>query len=197
MEEINGIILAGGESMRMGQNKAFLRWGEGTLIESIINKLEALFCTVFIVAKHSRDYSQLGTKILKDSFPGEGALVGIYTALLHSPGWVFVTGCDTPFLNTELIQYMCHSRRGYDAVVPCPGISPPDGWEPLHALYSRRCLKVVEKQLKKRDFKVMHLFSEIKVRKIGLKEVRRFDPELLSFFNINTPQDWEKAGQLL
>jgi molybdopterin-guanine dinucleotide biosynthesis protein A len=125
-----------------------------------------------------------------DLYPGKGSLIGIYTGLVHSANFLnLAVACDMPFLNLDLLRYMVNISPGFDVVIPRIG----DQMEPLHAVYSRNCLGPMEKLIKQGNLKVTGFFDSVKVKYIEKEELDRFDPERLSFFNINTEADLERA----
>jgi molybdopterin-guanine dinucleotide biosynthesis protein A len=128
-----------------------------------------------------------------DLYPETGSLIGIYTGLVHSSNFLnLVVACDMPFLNLELLRYMIKVAPGFDVVVPGIG----DKMEPLHAVYSKNCIKPMEDLIKQGNLKVTGFFDSVKVRYVGEEELNRFDPEHLSFFNINTEADLKRARML-
>jgi molybdopterin-guanine dinucleotide biosynthesis protein A len=190
---MTGIILAGGEGRRMGRiNKAFLRI-EG---ERIVDRTKALFLQLFdeviIVTNKPLEFIDLGIRTVADLIPGKGSLGGVYTGLFHaSHPKSFVVACDMPFLKKEVIQYMVELAAEYDVVVPV-GTA---GMEPLHAIYSRRCMKPMERQIENDDLKLISIYSKLKVKKVQEEELSRLDPDLLSFRNINTLDEYERVKQ--
>ncbi|MBW1864215.1 MAG: molybdenum cofactor guanylyltransferase [Deltaproteobacteria bacterium] len=113
-----------------------------------------------------------------------------YTRTDHA----FIAACDTPFLKMDLIKTIVqHADRGIDVVLP----RTVNGVEPLCAVYSRRCLQTVQNSLERNNFKISNLFSKLKVREIPEAVLRKTDPGLVSFFNINTPDDLEKANRMI
>lgn len=128
-----------------------------------------------------------------DLYPGKGALGGIYTGLVSSANFHNLTvACDMPFLNIELLRYMIELCPGFDAVVPRVGRNV----EPLHAIYSKNCLDPIARLLKHGNLQIGNLFNSVKVRYIEQDEIDKFDPEHLSFFNVNTKADLERAWEL-
>ena len=140
------------------------------------------------------DSVYLKGKVVVDLYPGKAALGGIYTGLMcaDTPSSV-VVGCDMPFLNGDLLQHLIDSSTGYDTVVPRMGKM----LEPLHAVYSKRCLDSIEQLLSKGVVAIWHLFDLVKTRYVDEDEINRFDPKHSSFFNINTQGDLEKARSLV
>jgi len=187
---MTGIILAGGESRRIGRNKALLKIGGKQVIKLIVEKLKVVFDNVLIVANSSFDYQFLGVKVVQDIISKKGPLGGIYTGLLTSQSkYNFICGCDMPFLSLDLLKFMISEINDSDIVVPVV-----KGFlEPLHSIYSKRCLPAVRSHLKAEDLKVKNFFPEVKCRYLPEFKIKKHDPELLSFFNLNTPQLLELA----
>lgn len=195
----SGIVLAGGRSRRLGRAKALEPFQGEPLIRRVIDRLSRITDDlVFVVNDHeqasalpisSRD-TDLTYEIVIDKYPDGGSLGGIYTGLLAANSqWAFVVACDMPFLNVELMRHMLSMRDGQDVVVP-----RNDGYpEPTHALYSKSCLPFIEKRLKRDDLKIARFFDEIRVRFLDEAEVRGLDEDLLSFFNVNTQDDLDRA----
>ena len=195
----SGIVLAGGRSRRLGRAKALEPFQGEPLIRRVIDRLSRITDDlVFVVNDHeqasalpisSRD-TDLTYEIVIDKYPDGGSLGGIYTGLLAANSqWAFVVACDMPFLNVELMRHMLSMRDGQDVVVP-----RTDGYpEPTHALYSKSCLPFIEKRLKRDDLKIARFFDEIRVRFLDEAEVRGLDGDLLSFFNVNTQDDLDRA----
>jgi len=193
MLTISCIVLAGGESARIGTDKAFLKIGGKTLIEQILEKLLRIGDDVIVVTNSPERYNHLGVRLVSDISPGKGALGGIYSGLKASKNeYSFVVACDMPFLNVNLIRYMTLLASGHDVVIPrVNGLL-----EPLHAIYSKRCIPSIERLLEKDDLKIVRFFSDVRVRYVEEEEINVLDPKHLSFFNINTLEDLEKARKL-
>ena len=190
-KEMVGVILAGGRSRRMGTDKAFLEIGGVPLIERVIGVLSPIFPTLAIVLKESKKFSSIkGVQLVQDLFPEQHALGGIYTALSHFRGKdCFVFSCDLPFLNPGLIRTMMREMNGYDALIP----QSRHGLEPLHALYSGECLDGIERQIHERNWNLEALLQKIKFGILNPALLHVIDPEELSFLNINTPEESQRA----
>jgi len=190
---MNAIILAGGKNKRMAKDKAFLELGGKAIIEIIIEKFKLLFKEIIIVTNLSEGYKHLGVKIIKDTIPYCGPLGGLYSGLKKSKSsYNFVTGCDTPFLKISLIKHLVDNCRGSEVTIP-----KFDGFlEPLCAVYSKNCLEAMKEELGKHNFAIRSIFTKVRMRYIPKKKLLEFDPDLISFFNINTPKDIEKARGL-
>jgi molybdenum cofactor guanylyltransferase len=184
--KLTGIILAGGKNLRMGKNKAFLSVHGQRIIDRTRDLFVEIFDEVLLVTNSPLEYLDLNLRMCTDLYPGKGSLGGIFTGLFHaSNSHAFVAACDMPFLNRALIEHLGTFIPGYDIVIP----KTDDGLQPLHAIYSQKCLPFMEELMAQNDFKILNFFHKVKKREVPAEEIRSFDPELLSFFNINTPED--------
>ena len=197
---ITAVILAGGRSRRLGRDKAVEPFDGEPLIRRVIRRASeavAAASVVVVVADAERaaalpldDHHRTAV----DIFPDCGSLGGIYTGLDAAPtDWALVAACDMPFLCEPLLSHLAGLRADVDAVVPMVDGRP----EPTHALYSRRCLPAIEARLQARELKISGFFEDVAVRYVPEDEVRSFDPDLLSFFNINRPEDLTRAQELV
>lgn len=192
--KITGIILAGGENLRMGKNKAFLVVNGQRIIDRTKKLFAELFDEVLMVTNSPLEYLDLNLRLVSDLCPGKGSLGGIYTGLFYaSHSHAFVAACDMPFLNKALIGHLIALSPGYDIVIP----KTDDGLQPLHAIYSQKCLRFMEDLLRKDDLKIIDFFSKIKKREVPTEEILPIDPRLASFFNVNTPEDLAYAQDYL
>ena len=188
---MTGIILAGGKGSRIKRNKAFLEIEGKKVIEKILNVLSSLFDENIIVIGHPDNlYDNLGVKVVTDLIPGKDSLGGIYTGLQSSSyHHSFIVACDMPFINMELIKYLKSIVDDYDVVVPMVSSHS----EPLHAIYSKRCLEHIEKLINEDNLRILDFYQQVRVRTVSDREVRRFDPRMRSFFNVNTQDDLKEA----
>jgi molybdopterin-guanine dinucleotide biosynthesis protein A len=189
INDVTGVILAGGKSTRYGKNKAFQTVNGIPLIEMVLSVMGSLFEELIIIANTPHSYSHLELPVYEDLIVGLGPLGGILTGLTAvSREAAFFVACDMPSLNTALIRHMVTCKDGFDAVVP--RISGQ--MEALHALYRTTCIPVIRSLIDARKYQVIRFFPEVSVRYVDENEIRQFDPELSSFFNINTPQELKK-----
>ena len=132
--------------------------------------------------------------MIVDLYPGKGALGGIYTGLANADSFYsLVVGCDMPFINRDLLCYLIDLAPGFDVVVP-----RIDGmYEPLHAVYSKGCLTSIRDLMNQDRVRISQLFNLVKTRYVGKDEITKFDPQCLSFFNVNTRGDLRKARKLI
>jgi molybdenum cofactor guanylyltransferase len=187
---MTGIVLAGGENRRMGTDKAFLEIAGCPLIERIFRSLKSLSWEIIVVTNTPDRYASYGVTVVRDFFDKRGPLTGIYSGLQKSNDeYNFVIACDMPFLNTRLMAYMAALADGYDIVVP----AIDDLLEPLHAIYRKGIIPVIESRIKKDDQRIRSMFGVLRVRYVQKEQIDCFDPERKSFKNLNTPQDYEEA----
>lgn len=191
---ITGIILAGGESRRMGGvNKALLRIAGTTIIEHVASVLGQVFAHVIIVANKPDDFRFLDLPIVPDIKIGCGSLGGLHAGLSScSGGYGFLVGCDMPFLQPPPIRFMAERVDDHDVVIP----RIRGHLEPLHALYSVRCIPHIEHLLQGGDLKILHLFPEVDVFEVPESDLRAFDEDLRFVINLNTLEDLENARRL-
>ena len=194
---VSGIVLAGGSSSRLGQNKALVRVAGRSLIERVLDVLSPLISDVWLVTQNGYDaelFAGLGLPIVIDIYSGAGTLGGLHAGLsAMRTEYGLVVGCDMPFLNADLLGFMISQTRGYDVVMPRIG----KYHEPLHALYARRCVPAMERSIQAGRRRILHALSDARIRYIEEAEVDHFDPSRLSFFNVNTPEELERARALL
>lgn len=191
MPNIVGVILAGGKSRRMGVDKTFLEIGGVPLIERAVQTLLPLFPTVAIVSKEVEKFHLVkGVSLVRDLFPEQHALGGIYTALSYFQGkGCFIFACDLPFLNPSLISFMIQKMNGYDILVP----KSHHGLEPLHAIYSKRCLGAMEELIRQKEWGLKSFIRGAHYGLVNSTTLHTFDPEEISFLNVNTPEEFQKA----
>lgn len=186
---MTGVILCGGESSRMGQNKAFIEIQGKRIIDRTVNLFGELFDEVLLVTNSPLDYLDLNVRIVTDLIPKKGSLGGIYTGLFFSTSpQAFFVGCDMPFLETKVIRLFLDLSEEADIVV----FRAEQRWEPLHAVYSRKCIKPIERLMTQGDLKIIKAYKGMKVREVTKSELEQVDPEMYSLMNINTPEDLKK-----
>ncbi len=183
---VTGVILAGGKNIRMGGSKAFLEIAGQRIIDRTVELFKGIFSQVILVTHTPLKYSYLDIEIVIDIVPKRGALIGIYTGIFYSSHpYCFVTACDMPFLNRKVIEYMITISKDYDVVIP----HLSDGYHPLHAIYSKKCIHSIEKLIHEDNLKIIDFFDKIKAKEVTTDEINSLDPTLNSFLNINTPED--------
>jgi molybdopterin-guanine dinucleotide biosynthesis protein A len=189
---VTGIVLAGGVSQRMGQNKAFLELAGRPLIEVVIERMASVCVEVLVVAGDVRPYVGSEARLVEDRLRGVGALGGLHAGLeAATHELTLVVGCDMPFLNPDLLRAFAGWVEGFDVAV----LRHTDGkyLEPLHGAYRRTCLSAIEAVIRARRRRTVSFFPHVRVRYVTPADVIPFDPDLRSFHNVNTPQEWEAA----
>lgn len=192
INDCTGAILAGGENTRMPLLKSFIEVDGQNIIERNIRTTRQLFKENFIVTNQPEYYTSLGIPLLGDVYDVRGPITGIFTVLLNaSNSWVFISACDMPFLNRDLIAYMAMRRTGKDAVVPVLDRNT----EPLFAFYSRRLLDKIEKAVLTGRKSLRDFLRNKRVQYITTEEIERIDTHAASFVNLNSPEDIERYLQ--
>ncbi len=199
MEPLAVLILAGGQSSRMGQDKAWLQIDGAPLVEHVAWRLLPLASEYLFSANDPTPFAALLSRlpapavVVPDNYPGAGPLAGIQAGLhAAATDWVFVVATDMPFVQAGLVEAMAAACHDVDAVVPrltVPGIATPQA-EPLHALYRKTCLPAIEAALAAGRRRAVAFLQDVRVCYLDEPELRRVDPALSSFRNINTPEDW-------
>ncbi len=183
---ITGIILSGGKSLRMGQNKAFIKIEGVPIIHRISGLFKELFQEVIIVTNEKELFENLDLKIYTDILPNKGALGGLYTGIYFSKfNYSFCVACDMPFINKSLVQYLAKNIDGEEVIVP----RTKDGLQPLHALYSKSCLHPIKRVIDQGKYKIIDFYRLVKVRIVEEDEFISLDPSKGSFINVNTPDE--------
>jgi molybdopterin-guanine dinucleotide biosynthesis protein A len=193
---VTSIILAGGKSSRLGRNKALQLVGGKSLIQWVIDGLATVSAEIIIATAHGEEIpcsSDVRVRTVADEYPGRGPLAGIYSGLVASPGpRAIVVGCDTPFLSTGLLEYMTRISPTFDVVIP----RIKDRLEPLCTVYSKSCVAPIRQLLQQNELKIIELFPMVRMRYVEEAEIDSLDPEHLSFFNINSQADLDRATAL-
>lgn len=187
---MTAIILAGGRSSRMGTPKALLPFDDEPLIVHLVRKLQAIFADVVVVAAPGQQLPALPVTLVHDEVAYQGPVGGILYGLRAARHeYAFVTSCDSAFVSEALIEYLLSLKDEFDIVVP----RWEDRFQPLMAVYSKAVLPVLEEQLARGELRPVSLFTKVRTREVTEEEVRRVDPDGTSFFNMNTPADYEEA----
>jgi molybdenum cofactor guanylyltransferase len=183
---VSGIILAGGQSRRMGRDKALIDFQGQPIIIHVINTLRALTNDIVIVSNRSELYEPLGARVVADYDPPCGPLGGIAAGLKAVDSELaIVVACDMPFLNVALLRWLIDQAACYDAVVPQTGAE----YEPLHAIYRRTCHNPIVRRIAQGDRRVISFFADVRLRAIEEAAWRVIDPTGRSLVNLNTPGD--------
>lgn len=189
-------IQAGGESRRMGSDKALLPFLGRPLILRLLNRIAWIADEVVVTSNQPEHYWFLGLTPVPDLLPGLGALGGLYTALnAATHPYVAVVACDMPFASPEifLAELALLRETGADAVIP----RSEAGTEPFHAVYRcETCLPHVREALESGKRRADAWFERVNIRYMGGEELVQYDPDMLAFFNINTPEEFKEAEEM-
>jgi molybdopterin-guanine dinucleotide biosynthesis protein A len=192
MVEIEGFILAGGASSRMGTDKAHLRLDGQTFVEKAACALRAVAARVSVVSSKP-DSAAFGLPVIADVYENRGAFGGLHAALAHARApWIAVVSCDLPFVTGEVFErFATFIGDDREAVAPLQ----PDGREqPLCALYARaQCLEVAEELLRAGELRPRVLLRRTRTRWVAFDELADLTQAELFFRNINTPEDYREA----
>jgi molybdopterin-guanine dinucleotide biosynthesis protein A len=174
----------------MGQPKALLPFDGEPLIVHTVRALQAHFAEVVVVAAPGQELPALPVTLVRDEVAYQGPVGGIlYGLQVASHEVCFVTSCDAPFLNLRLVDYFLSLIENYDVVVPF--------WEerlqPLQAVYRRSVAPLLQEQLQRNELRPIFLYKKVRTYEVLSDAIRRFDPEGLSFRNMNSPEDYQAA----
>lgn len=192
MKPLDGVVLAGGSSRRLGRDKATLRFGGAPLLKIVVDRITHVCDHVVVAVDQPERYQELRlpAKLVADAAPGLGPISGLQSGLQACDAeHVLVVACDLPFLNVELMRFMADLPRSYQALVPWS----EDRWQPLCAIYARSCLKVVDAMVSAGGGSMHKLLDQLDVQRPDEEEMRRLDPQRLSFLNLNERSDLDKA----
>lgn len=198
---LTAVILAGGRSRRMGEDKALLRLPSGgpTLIERVVVAAQAVSDDVVIVAADAARLPPMAVRTVPDAIAGAGPLAGLVAGVeaAHYPD-ILALACDLPYLSVPLLRWMVALPRTWDALVPYrPNEDGKAGWEPLHAIYARACLAPMRAALDRGDRQATAFFPAINVRPLTADAMRPYDPSGRSTLSVNTPDAWAEAARWL
>ncbi len=189
--QITGLVLLGGSSRRMGQDKALLPVEGIPIVQRVLNALEPLCTDIRLIGNNAEPYLHLNLPIIPDVEPNLGPLMGLYSGLLASNNELnLLLACDMPFASRSLLMHLLTSRVGYDVIIP----RTENGLHPLCALYRRStCLPAIGAALDSHSRRVISFFDQVRVREVGPDELHLVDPEGVSLMNVNTPEELAKA----
>lgn len=192
--EISGAILAGGRSTRMGSNKAFATLAGVRLIDRARHSVGRLAHDVMLVTNQLAPYADFPGRVVIDNIPHRGPLCGLETALAHANHPImFVMSVDSPFVERALVDFLAQYAPHYDAVY-CMG---PVKAEPLIGFYRYTCHAAIRQMQEEGVWQLFRLSHYANVRVVPYEEALKFDPNGVSFFNVNTPEDLKRAELLL
>lgn len=190
--DITAVILVGGKSRRMGQDKVFLPVGGLPVIERIIQTMQGCFKHLLLVGDRPERFKPYRVAVVPDIYPGS-SLGGLYTGLQHTEtDRVFVTSCDIPFPNPELIRLVCAESGAYDVVLPVSA----NGLEPLFGCYRKTCLSAMQGALEAGNFRITALLQQLQIRTIGPELLARIDSDGRALLNMNTPDEYAACKEL-
>jgi molybdopterin-guanine dinucleotide biosynthesis protein A len=210
MTRFTVVINAGGKSSRMGTDKALVEIGGRTMIEQIVDQTRGLGADTVVVTNTPERYAFLGLPTVADLLPDKGALGGLYTAVhAATQPYAVVLACDMPFVNRPLLEHMMSLAAEVDAVIPRLTPAPPhppaggapagagEGAEaePFRAVYAKACLDPIRRALEAGKMRIISFFPEVRLRWIEEDEIRKFDPELMTFMNCNTVEELDVVRQ--
>ena len=188
--DITGVILVGGKSRRMGRDKAFLDVAGKPLFERVLEVFRKSFDRIVLVGDREERFAAYSLPVLPDIYPGS-SLGGLYTGLYHAATeHVFVSSCDLPFPNADILRHLCSLKDGFDAVVPSTKYS----YEPLFALYAKSCLGPIRELLDSGDFCAYAWYPQVRVRYVPYEELAHLDRDGRAFMNVNTPDEFAGIG---
>jgi len=187
------VIQAGGQSSRMGEDKALKFFLGRPLIQRVIDRMKPIADELIVTTNRPAEYEFLGLRLVPDLKPGRGALGGLYTAIESATSpLVAVVACDMPFASPMLFEGALRFMVEEDADIVIA--KKDENYEPLHALYRREtCLPAIESAIDANQWKVISWFPQVKVRTLTPDEVKSFDPSGLCFWNLNTPEEFVEA----
>ncbi len=187
LDDLTGIVLAGGSSRRMGRDKALLRLEDRPMIQIVVARMQAVCREVLIVSNETSRYEGFGVSVVTDRFRGVGVLGGLHAGLkAASHELTLAVGCDMPFIKPCVLGAFAGWVVGYDVA-----LLRHDGQvEPLHGAYRRTCLPAIEGAIRSGERRIVSFFPQVRVRTVSPEEVLPIDPRLESFRNVNTPEDW-------
>ncbi|MDY6877208.1 MAG: molybdenum cofactor guanylyltransferase [Chloroflexota bacterium] len=190
---LSGVILAGGKSTRLGRDKILVELEGQPLIARILDVLAQLTGDLIVVTSMAPRLFPPSVRVVADRYVGAGVLAGVHAGLLAArKELALVVACDMPFLNLDLLRHVIALAYDADIVVP--------RWtdvEPLHAIYRpATCLEPIERALARGERRIISFYDGLRVRYVERDEIAQFDPQGLSFFNVNSPKDWQRASSL-
>ncbi len=191
-QDKSAVILAGGRSARMGTDKASLAWGGATIVEAIAAELARGFADLVVITG-THGVPHLAAAVIRDAEPFRGPVPALRRGLdaVHAP-FAFVCACDLPLLKAEVALALYAMAFGYDAAIPVVGNQP----QVLAAVYAKGCMPALDAMIARGEHRLREIVGLINARMVSEDELRPYDPELTSFLNVNTPQDYARALRL-
>ncbi len=199
----SAVVLSGGNSKRFGKDKALLELSGRPLILHVLDRITGVTEEIIVVAGSQSQLDQYSkflpstVKVVKDSYNIQSPLAGALTGFQHARGkYTIMLACDTPFLSKKVVTFLLDLCIGKDATIPK---WPNDYLEPLHAIYrTNLAFKAVKEALERRRLNMVSMIKNLKeVNYVNVSALKKLDPELLTFLNINDPNDFKKAQKIL
>ena len=187
LTDVTGVILVGGQSRRMGRDKAFLTLRGKSLVARAIDAFRQVFGRTILVGDREERFGEFGLEIVPDIHPGS-ALGGLHAGLVRAgTPYVFVSACDVPWPDPRVIARLCSLRQGYDVVVP----RTDGGIDPLFAVYGTGCLPAMERMLAAGSYRIYDFYPEVRTRRVAPEELAGLVTPGRTFVNVNTPEEFE------
>jgi molybdopterin-guanine dinucleotide biosynthesis protein A len=179
---ISAYIIAGGRSTRFGEDKSLFPYLGKPMLERVVEVVRKVINKIAIIANDSERFAYLGLPCYDDVIAGIGSIGGLYSALTYADtDRSFIFACDMPELDPRLIEYMIAISGNYDVIVPLIN----GFYEPLHAVYSKSCLSVIQKNLKKGYRQIINFYNDVSVRAVEGDEIQVYADTKRVFTNIN------------
>ena len=195
VNEVSFVIQAGGKSVRMGTDKGLILLAGKPLVSWILDRIIGIGGDVLIISNSLDNYRKFNTPVYPDILPGIGALGGLHTALFYATrDLVYVLACDMPFIHTCMLENIVKVSTNFDVVIPR---LEGNKLEPFRALYRKStCLNSINKAIANNKRRMISFFDDVKVKYYNFEDYRKFDPDLISFINVNTPEELSIAEVL-
>ena len=192
-QTVCGLVLAGGQSKRMGTDKALLMLNGQTVIERVVQSLASVSDELLLVVNEPSRYKFLNLPTVTDQVPNSGPLMALYSGLLHtSASWCLATACDAPLLQPQLLKHLLEYRGSVDAVLPFIN----NNIQPFPGLYSKTCTSILESLLSKGRSAARDIANSCNVITVNEERIRTLDPDLKSFQDLDTPNDFERLQSI-
>lgn len=186
---VNGYILAGGKSSRMGEDKGLILFNGKPMIVHVIEQLKPAVQKIFIVS-NNKAYEQFGLEVIGDLVTDIGPAGGILTAISHTDSdYNFICSCDMPFIKTDSINFLIEQSFDFEITVA----THQEKIQPLFGVYSKSCLSEWINQIQKKNYKLQELISHFKLQKLEMKNMQSFDETI--FTNVNSKSELEQHQQ--
>lgn len=191
-KQVSIVVQAGGQSVRMGTDKGLVELRGKPLVRWIIDQTADIAAETLIVSNQPAHYKQFELPVYPDLIPGIGALGGLYTAVHYAQfEYIFVLACDMPFVYKAVLQHMLKRIETADVLIPF--LNDRTKLEPFRALYRKSCEKPILNAIQAGKRRAISFFAEVKVQEMAFSEISALDPDGISFYNINTPEDVQQA----